>query len=283
MLPPLCAAPPSTTAPPTELNTTNIPVCCAGVQLNLAKPDTSIDVRVLVDGTPHTTSQVTRNGSFLYIMGLQAGTQYSLRIALTNIFGMKWVNTTVRPLLGELVWAIPCTRRALVEINDNSPPPSALSLLPPPLGHPSTPQVAFTPTAGGLTVQLTVMYPGTREDTLQYSISTSPSPLSRRRTGQQPLPVTDLTTPISGSAEVALVPGTYSVTVTVTNQHGSTTSEPQVVAVPGWCYHLQDHTLVVLTICTCGIAMLQYMHIPFACNAFYTPCMHSLTRQNVFS
>ena len=96
-------------------------------------------------------------------------------------------------------------------------------------GRPSTPQVTLTPTAGGLTVQLTVMYPGTREDTLQYSISTSASP-----TGQQPLPVTDLTTPVSGSAEVALGPGTYSVTVTVTNEHNSTTSAPQQVTIPGW-------------------------------------------------
>ena len=123
---------------------------------------------------------------------------------------------------------------------------SSLPLLPllSPSGRPSTPQVALAPTAGGLTVQLTVMYPGTREDTLQYSISMSPSPLSRRQTGQQPLPVTDLTTPTSGSAEVALGPGTYSVTVTVTNQHGSTTSVPQQVTIPGWCYNPQDHTLV---------------------------------------
>ena len=121
-----------------------------------------------------------------------------------------------------------------------------------PSGRPSTPRVALTPTAGGLTVQLTVMYPGTRENTLQYSISTSPSPLSRRQTGQQPLPVTDLTTPISGSAEVALGSGTYSVTVTVTNQHGSTTSVPQQVTIPGWC-----KTLMELTICACGIAMLH--------------------------
>ena len=105
---------------------------------------------------------------------------------------------------------------------------------PPPSGCPSTPQVVLAPTAGRLTVQLTVMYPGTREDTLQYSISTSPSPLSRHQTGQQPLPVTDLTTPTSGSAEVALGPGTYSVTVTVTNQHGSATSVPQQVTIQGW-------------------------------------------------
>ena len=98
-----CAVPPSTTAPPTELSTTNIPVCCAGAQLNLANPDSPLDVGVLVNGTLHPPNQVTRNGSFLYIMGLQAGTKYSLNITLTNIFGTVWVNTTVRPLLGELV------------------------------------------------------------------------------------------------------------------------------------------------------------------------------------
>ena len=101
-------------------------------------------------------------------------------------------------------------------------------------GRPSTPQVTLTPTAGSLRVQLTTMYPGTRESTLQYFISTSTSPRSRRQTGQQTLPVTDLTTPVSGSEEVALVPGTYSVTVTVTNQHGDTTSVPQEVIIPGW-------------------------------------------------
>ena len=107
------------------------------------------------------------------------------------------------------------------------PPP------PPPSGRPSTPQVTLAPTAGSLRVQLTTMYPGTRESTLQYSISTSTSPRSRRQTGQQTLPVTDLTTSVSGSEEVALDPGTYSVTVTVTNQHGDTMSVPQEVTVLG--------------------------------------------------
>ena len=103
----------------------------------------------------------------------------------------------------------------------------------PPSGRPSTPQVTLTPTPGSLRVQLTTMYPGTRESTLQYSISTSTSPHSRRQTGQQTLPVTDLTTPVSGSEEVALGPGTYSVTVTVTNQHGDTTFVSQEVTIPG--------------------------------------------------
>ena len=126
-------------------------------------------------------------------------------------------------------------------------------------GRPSTSQVALTPTVGGLTLQLTAMYPGTREDTLQYSISTSASPRSRRQTGQQTLPVTDLTTPVSGSAEVALGPGIYSVTVTVTNQHGSTTSEPQQVTIPGWhvtaLCHIQPcmcvHMCVCVGVCVC--------------------------------
>ena len=95
--------PPSVTAPPTELTSTDIPVCCGGVQLNLANPDNPIDVRVLVDGILHPANQVVRDRDFLYIVGLQAGTEYLLRIALTNIFGTEWVNTTVRPLLGQLM------------------------------------------------------------------------------------------------------------------------------------------------------------------------------------
>ena len=71
----------------------------------MANPDSPIDVRVFVNSTLHPANQVVRDRDFLYIMGLQAGTEYSLRIALTNIFGTEWVNTTVRPLLGELVWA----------------------------------------------------------------------------------------------------------------------------------------------------------------------------------
>ena len=121
------------------------------------------------------------------------------------------------------------------------------SFLPLPSGRPSTPQVTLTPTAGGLTVQLTVMYPGTREDTLQYSISTSAS-----STRQLPLPVTDLTTPVSGSVKVAFDPGTtYSVTVYVTNQYGSTTSSPQQVTTPGW-YITAHHW--------CILVVLVFMH-----------------------
>ena len=95
--------PPSVTIPPTELNTTDIPVCCAGVQLNLANPDNPIHISVFVDGTLHPGDQVERDRDSLYIMGLQAGTEYSLNIALSNIFGTLWFNTTVRPLLGEVV------------------------------------------------------------------------------------------------------------------------------------------------------------------------------------
>ena len=123
--------PPSTTAPPTELSTANIPVCCAGVQLNLANPDDPIDVIVLVNGTPHPPNQVVRDGSFLYIMGLQAGTEYSLNITLSNSFGTVWVNTTARPLLGELV--LTCSIESKRYVN---PPPQAI---PPPHKWPSPP------------------------------------------------------------------------------------------------------------------------------------------------
>ena len=79
------------------------------------------------------------------------------------------------------------------------------------------------------------MYHGTREDTLQYSISTHHHPSADvRQDSSHALSVTDLTTPISGSVEVALGPETYSVTVTVTNEHSSTTSVLQQVTIPGW-------------------------------------------------
>ena len=102
-----------------------------------------------------------------------------------------------------------------------------------PTGSPSTPTVTLTPTSGSLTIQLTTMYPGTREENLQYSISLRASPHSRWQVEQQSIPVTNVITPVSGSTEVALGPGNYSVTVTVTNQHGSTMSVPQAVTVPG--------------------------------------------------
>ena len=201
-------------------------MCCGGVQLNLANPDNQIEVTVFVNDTLHPASQVVRNGSFLYIMGLQAGTEYSLRIGLSNVFGTVWNSTTVRPLLGEVIHDFIAFLHSYVILHSQVPSS--------PSGRPSTPQVTLTPTAGSLRVQLTTVYPGTRESTLQYSISTSTSPRSRRQTGQQTLPVTDLTTPVSGSEEVVLDPGIYSVTVTVTNQHGDTTSVSQVT-VPGQC------------------------------------------------
>lgn len=88
---------------PFELDSTDIPVCCAGLQLNLVNPDEVTDVRVLVEGTLHPTSQVVRDGNSLYVMGLQAGTEYSLNITLFNIIGAVSVETTVKPLLGELM------------------------------------------------------------------------------------------------------------------------------------------------------------------------------------
>ena len=216
-----------TLAPPLELDPTNIPVCCAGVQLNLANPDDVTDVSVLVEGTLHPSSQVVRDGNSLYIMGLQAGTVYSLNITLFNIFGVVWFNTTVKPLLGELV----CALISLLLLHPVLPSSSSSSNLLQYSGHPSAPQVTLTPTAGALMVQLFIVYPGTREGSLQYSVSTSASLLSSRQTAKS-LPVATLTSPVSGTVEVALAPGTYSATVTVTNQHGDTSTEPQVVTIP---------------------------------------------------
>ena len=105
-------------------------MCCAGVQLNLNNPDNDpVDVSVLVDGTLHPANQVVRSGSFLYIMGLQAGTEYYFNITLTNIFGTAWINTTVKPLL-EMVQAVSCLPACCMALVNtsfslSSPPPQA--------------------------------------------------------------------------------------------------------------------------------------------------------------
>ena len=69
----------------------------------MANLDNPIDVRVLVDGTLHPANQVVRDRDFLYIMGLQAGREYSLRIGLSNVFGMVFFDNTVRPFLGKVI------------------------------------------------------------------------------------------------------------------------------------------------------------------------------------
>ena len=99
-----CVAPPNIPTPPSELDIANIPVCCAGVQFNLDYlDDPAIHVQASIDGILHPANQVVIDGNSLYIMGLQAGTEYSLNIMLSNKFGSAWTDTSVTPLLGGLV------------------------------------------------------------------------------------------------------------------------------------------------------------------------------------
>ena len=108
------------------------------------------------------------------------------------------------------------------------------------------------------------MYPGTREESLQYSISLTASPHSRWQMEQQTIPVTSLTTPVSGSTEVALGPGNYSVTVTVTNQHGSIMSAPQAVTVPGQFY-TRCWSCCIMYIGTTQCVSILWLILSFAC------------------
>ena len=79
-------------------------MCCAGVQLNLTNvDDPAIHVKVSIDGTLHPVNQIVIDGNSLYIMGLQAGSEYSLNITLSNVFGSAWIDIRVMPLLGGLV------------------------------------------------------------------------------------------------------------------------------------------------------------------------------------
>ena len=101
----LCLAPPNIPNPPSELDFANIPVCCAGVQFDLdyLLDYPAIHVQASIDGILHPANQVVIDGNSLYIMGLQANTEYSLNITLSNKFGPAWTDTRVRPLLGGLV------------------------------------------------------------------------------------------------------------------------------------------------------------------------------------
>ena len=96
----------SITSPPSELSPFNITTCCAGVRLNLVDPDDVSDVSVLLntssDGSYEMVSagNLTRSGDILYIMGLQAGTVYTVSITVSNIFGSTTQQTTLKPLLG---------------------------------------------------------------------------------------------------------------------------------------------------------------------------------------
>ena len=84
--------PPNPTAPPTELRPNSTSPCCSGVKLNLARPQDVSDVRMSlsVNGGPYEmvrSGNLRLSGDILYISGLQAGTEYTANITVSNIFG----------------------------------------------------------------------------------------------------------------------------------------------------------------------------------------------------
>ena len=97
---------PSITSPPTELPPNSTSPCCSGVKLNLARPVDLSDISVTlgVNGGPSEMARggdLNLTGDILYISGLQAGTDYTGTVTISNIFGSTMQQITLKPLLGE--------------------------------------------------------------------------------------------------------------------------------------------------------------------------------------
>ena len=78
--------------------------CCAGVRVFLEHPSDPTLVftaQVSTEGSPFSARPVTREGDVVYVLGLQAGTLYNIRLTGRNQFGRVMANVTTTPLIGE--------------------------------------------------------------------------------------------------------------------------------------------------------------------------------------
>ena len=105
------SVPPNFTSPSTPLDLSAIPpnTCCAGIQLGLQNPNNHVEIRVQVstDGGDFSEANFTRSTTdmdIIYVEGLVAGTEYTIRVTVSNVFGTveRSVNTT--PLLGKVTF-----------------------------------------------------------------------------------------------------------------------------------------------------------------------------------
>jgi hypothetical protein len=193
--------PPSITSPPTELPPNSTSPCCSGVKLNLARPQDVSDVRVSlsVNGGPYEmvrSGDLTLTGDILYISGLQAGTDYTVTVDISNIFGSTMRQITLKPLLGQ---------------------PS----------NPADPTVTVDGTS--VTVVLRTDYPGTErtrnESMFTFQVHFNKNGRSTRQSVLDTVDVSPLSlNGVSTDYRGVLEPGSYTVSVTAVNEHGNSSS-----------------------------------------------------------
>ena len=96
--------PPNFTSPSTPLDLSAIPpnTCCAGIQLGLQNPNNPVEMQVQVS-TCGGERSFTRDGDVIYVEGLVAGTEYTVRVTVSNVFGSEMRSLTTTPLIGKVM------------------------------------------------------------------------------------------------------------------------------------------------------------------------------------
>ena len=92
----IISVPPNFTSPSTPLDLSAIPpnTCCAGIQLGLQNPNNPVEIQVQVStgGGDFSEARFTRSVTdmdIIYVEGLVAGTEYTIRVTVSNILGME--------------------------------------------------------------------------------------------------------------------------------------------------------------------------------------------------
>ena len=95
--------PPNFTSPSTPLDLSAIPpnTCCSGIQLGLQNPNNPVEIQVQVS-TDGGERSFTRDGDVIYVEGLVAGTEYTIRVTVTNVFGRVERSVITTPLIGKV-------------------------------------------------------------------------------------------------------------------------------------------------------------------------------------
>ena len=140
----------------TPLDLSAIPpnTCCAGIQLGLQNPNNPVEIQVQVStgGGDFSEAIFTTDMDIIYVEGLVAGTEYTIRVTVFNVFGSEMRNVTTTPLRGKV---IDCMKAKYYHHGNH----------PSPLGYPSKPsRPAVTVAGSSVTVSVGVPYPGTRGD-----------------------------------------------------------------------------------------------------------------------
>ena len=103
--------PPNFTSPSTPLDLSAIPpnTCCAGIQLGLQNPNNPVEIQVQVStgGGDFSEASLTRNTTdmdIIYVEGLVAGTEYTIKVTVSNVFGSEMRSVTTTPLIGKVTF-----------------------------------------------------------------------------------------------------------------------------------------------------------------------------------